>query len=152
MLWNFKFLTSYQKRLMRFFVLFFLASASYQVFSQTSFTEKTVKCSKVMSDLSYYWKLDSVANNGFRQVTRMSLLTCELDTVSKDFLMAQLGKPNKVWVNNHITEYVYFYYDYSTMPKELDPYSVPHDCWYISFKFNEKDKFLIDREVWYFPR
>ena len=66
--------------------------------------------------------------------------------------MEQLGKPNKIWVNNRVTEYVYFYYDYNAMPKDADYYGFSKDCWYITFKFKDGDKYLFERETGYFPR
>jgi hypothetical protein len=135
------------------FLLFIIVShlARGQAFNQASIKNDSIKCSKVLHNLSYFWKLDSLANNGFRQITLKRLLACALDTISKDFLLEQLGKPNKIWINNHVMEYVYFYYDYNATPKDTD-YGFSSDCWYISFKFKEGEKYLFDREIWYSQR
>ncbi len=101
--------------------------------------DTSCNCTKVISDLSYYWKLDSLANNGFRLCTYKRLLNCRIDKVYRGLLLDKLGKPNTVRKTNYGTEYVYYFYDSKTMSKENER---PFECLYISFKFGEYDKYL----------
>lgn len=96
-------------------------------------------CSKVMQELSYYWKLDSLANNGFRYYTYDMLLKSKIDKVDRAYLFQKLGKPNYIQKTNKGVEFHYFYFDKRTMPKD---FTAPNACWYINFKFNDYDKYL----------
>ena len=102
------------------FAILFFIFVSDTANSQVSDSTDSLKCSRVLRDLSYFWKLDSLANNGFREANRKKLMACASDTISKDFLLKQLGTPNKLWVNNHVIEYVYFYHDYNAIQKDQD--------------------------------
>jgi len=90
--------------------------------------------------LSYYWKLDSLANNGFRLYAYKNILHCKVDKVARAFLFDKLGKPNKTWKTNKGVDYVYYYYDSKAMPKE---FGSPLDCGYISFRFDKYEKYLL---------
>jgi len=89
--------------------------------------------------VSYYWKLDSLANNGFRLYAYQDLLKSKIDKVDRAFLLDKLGKPNQIEQTNHGKEYIYYFYDSKKMPKENGR---PFECGYISFKFGEYDKYL----------
>ncbi|RZK03031.1 MAG: hypothetical protein EOO46_18155 [Flavobacterium sp.] len=97
-----------------------------------------IATSKIINQLSYYWKLDSIAGNGFRLSTYNQVLKSKLDHVSKDFLVEKLGKPNQLRTTNHGTEYVYYYFDIKAMPKN---YNAPLACWYIAFHFKVNENF-----------
>jgi len=96
-------------------------------------------CSNVINTVSYYWRVDSLANNGFRLYAYRDLLKSKIDKVTRTFLQEKLGKPNKVTRTNHGTEYLYYYYDSKEMPKE---FGNPFEIGYISFRFGEYDKYL----------
>lgn len=107
--------------------------------SQKTKPDTSNNCSNTISLISYYWKLDSLANNGFRLYTYRDLLKCKIDKVTRAFLLDRFGKPNTTRKTNHGTEYVYYYYDSKTMPKE---FGRPFEAGYISFLFGEYDKYL----------
>jgi hypothetical protein len=46
--------------------------------------------SKVIEEISYYWKLDSLANNGYRRCASGGILESKLDKISKSFLLEKL--------------------------------------------------------------
>jgi len=108
-------------------------------YSQPKTVDTSCSCSKAISQVSYYWKLDSLANNGFRLYAYKGLLNCKIDKVYRALLLEKLGKPNELRKTNKGTEYVYYYFDIKTMPKDYD---APLACWYISFKFDEYEKYL----------
>lgn len=112
-------------------------------FSQKAIVDTSCNCTKVINDLSYYWKLDSLANNGFRLYTYKNLLKCKVDKVYRGLLQDKLGKPNEIRKTNKGMEYVYYYFDILKMPKGYD---APAACWYISFKFDEYEKYLKEIE------
>lgn len=95
-------------------------------------------CAKVIDELSYYWKLDSLANNGFRFYTYDRFMKCRLEKVYRALLLDKLGHPNEIRKTNKGIEYIYYYYDGKSMPKNFDG---PPACWYISFAFGEYDKY-----------
>ena len=52
-----------------FVTIFFLTVTSESVFSQTAKNEASRTCLDVAKELSYYWQLDSLGNNGMRLYT-----------------------------------------------------------------------------------
>jgi hypothetical protein len=48
------------------------------------------RCSKVIAEISYYWKPDSLANNGYRRCASGGILESKLDKISKSFLLEKL--------------------------------------------------------------
>ena len=95
------------------------------------------KCSDIIEEVSYYWKLDSLANNGFRECAYRKVLKSKLDKISKSFLFEKLGKPNQISEKfNGDTEYIYYYFDIMAMPKNYD---APLATWYISFLFRKNE-------------
>jgi hypothetical protein len=92
-------------------------------------------CSKVIEEVSYYWRLDSLANNGFRECAYKKVLKSKLDNISKSFLLEKLGKPNEISENfNGDAAFIYYYFDIKAMPKN---YEAPLATWYISFFFRK---------------
>src|SRR5690349_20571841 len=114
---------------------------SQRVYTQIDKSHLSDSCSNVFNLVSYFWKKDSLANNGFRLYSYDSLLTCKVDKLSVDYMFNKLGKPNEVWNTNQGIQYVYYYFDSKKMPKE--EYGEPMDCLYIYFMFNSKTKCLI---------
>jgi hypothetical protein len=96
--------------------------------------------SNTLRIVSYYWKLDSLANNGFRLYAYDRVLKSKIDTVSINYLVDKLGKPNHVSNTNQGIIYIYYYFDSAKMPKE---FGKPFECLYIDFMFEEKTKLLI---------
>lgn len=53
-------------------------------------------CSKKIDELSFFWKMDSLGTNGFRAYTYKYLIECNKDSVTIDYLIDKLGKPNQI--------------------------------------------------------
>ncbi|MFN4316149.1 MAG: hypothetical protein ACK4E0_17805 [Chitinophagaceae bacterium] len=84
-------------------------------YSQDSFRV----CSKVIDEIGYFWKLDSLANNGFRRCAAKGIVESKLDRVSKAMLITHLGKPNSISEKfNGDIEFLYYYFDILAMPKD----------------------------------
>jgi hypothetical protein len=109
------------------------------VYCQQELAINKPSCSEIMRQLSYFWKLDSLANNGLRLYTYDKLLKSKIDSVTKEMLISELGKPNRVWEEAHGVVYVYHTWDVSKMPKDYD---APLSCTYIAFVFNNQSKYL----------
>lgn len=113
--------------------------ASITCFSQKVRLDSIRYCSDVMTEISYYWKLDSNANNGFRFYTYRMLIDAKIDKIDKAILLSKLGKPNEIRESNNNIDYRYYYFDIDKMPKDYD---APIACWYLSFKFKIGDDYL----------
>jgi hypothetical protein len=98
-------------------------------------------CSDVLNELSYYWKLDSLANNGFRLYTVSKLLKCRLDSIDKQMLLSKFGPLNSIREINFRKCYRYYYFDILKMPKNFDG---PEACLYISFNFDLDNKYIFE--------
>ena len=120
------------------FLCLIICSTSH-IWSQDTASDTLPKCSRIITELSYYWKLDSLANNGFRLYTHHKFLNCKIDKIDRAYLFEKLGKPSYIQKTNYGTEYYYYYFDIRQMPKG---YSAPYSCWYISFIFDEFKKHL----------
>lgn len=108
-------------------------------YSQQAKKDTSQSCLQIANELSYYWRLDSMANNGFRRYTYSKFLDCKTDKIYADVLLNKLGKPNQVRKTNKGTEYIYYYFDIKAMPKG---YNAPMACFYISFKFEDSRNYL----------
>ena len=117
-------------------VLIFICCTCY---SQKNKPDSCLSCIEVVKELSYYWKLDSLASNGFRRYTFHKFLNCKLTPIYPDVLLNKLGKPNEIRKTNQGVEYLYYYFDIKKMPKN---YNAPAACWYINFKFENDQNIL----------
>jgi hypothetical protein len=123
---------------------FLLIASLYQpAFSQNEEQDSIHKCSVLINRMSYYWKLDSLANNGFRLYAYKDLLKCKVDKLTRAFLLEKFGKPNTIRKTNHGTEYLYYFYDSKAMPEK---FGRAFEAGYISFLFGEYDKHLTSIE------
>jgi hypothetical protein len=96
-------------------------------------------CSVLIEHLGYFWRLDSLANNGLRLFTYEKLLKSKIDSVTQYMLFKQLGLPNKTKDNGEKLTFIYYTWDTSKMPKE---FNAPKSCSYIGFIFNSKSYYL----------
>jgi len=86
-----------------------------------------------IKDIGYFWRLDSLANNGYRRCVVHRILEAKLDKISKSFLFTHLGKPNRESKRfDGATEYIYYYFDILAMPKSFE---APLATGYISFLY-----------------
>ena len=121
--------------------MFVLMAVCFYVksFGQEESADSSQYCSRIISQISYYWKLDSLTNNGFRLCAYKDILNSKIDKVYRGLLLDKLGRPNATRKTNFGTEYVYYFYDSKAMPEEKER---PFECLYISFVFGEFDKYL----------
>ena len=71
-----------------------------------------------LDDISYFWKLDSLGNNGFRYAMFKGLLTLPKNQISVPVLLDKLGRPNeKKGSNTGISYYVYHVIDGKRLPE-----------------------------------
>jgi hypothetical protein len=120
------------------FCFLVVITVSFSSYCQNVKTD-TVSCLAIAKQLSYYWKLDSLANNGFRLYTYNKFLGCKLDDLSVEVLVTELGKPNEIRKTNKGTEYLYYFFDIKQMPKHYD---APRTCEYLVFRFQTDRSFL----------
>jgi hypothetical protein len=99
--------------------------------------------SKVVKEISYFWKLDSLGSNGYRSMVVRYLRTKSYD-VDYEFMLTHLGKG----ISNHFhfksnEEYLYLlYYTFNTfnMGKEWKDARIAD---YIIFEFDARTKKLL---------
>ena len=77
-------------------------------------------CVTLMNRLSENWKQDSTGNNGFRRDNTKYLLSCKQQGLAKNLLLTYLGKPNQIRDTNKGKQFLYYYYDFRTLPKGKD--------------------------------
>ena len=124
---------------MKTLILLSAPCISLSSYSQKALRDTARTVLQVAKELSYYWKLDSLASNGFRLYTYEEFLKCNRDKVYADELLNRLGKPNKVRQTNKGIEYLYYCFDKRKMPKN---YNAPSAIWYIAFKFENEQNTL----------
>jgi hypothetical protein len=108
--------------------------------SRPNFQDSLTKCSWVIKEVSYFWILDSLANNGYRRCAVSRILESKLDKISKSFLLEKLGKPNRISEKfDGRIEYIYYYFDIMAMPKN---YEAPMGTGYISFLFRRNEDWV----------
>ena len=120
-------------------VTFFLFAVSIRGNTQDSKVDSIPSCLQVANEVAYYWKLDSLASNGFRLYTVEKFINCKIGIVYADLLLNILGKPNETWKTNKGTEYIYYYHDSKKMPRN---YKGPASCRFIAFKFENNENKL----------
>jgi hypothetical protein len=119
--------------------LLLILSFSACIHAQKNKSILSPSTSNTLRIVSYFWKLDSSANNGFRLYAYDRVLASKIDTVSINYLIDMLGKSNRISNTNQGVIYVYYYLDSAKMPKE---FGKPFECGYIDFMFDEKTKLL----------
>ena len=122
-----------------YFILLLLITLSNKVNGQKKFPDD-LPCTKIISQLSYFWQLDSLANNGFRVYAFPDLLDCVLDTVNCDYLLKNFGNPEIIRDNKETFSYLYYCFRRKNMPLK---YKGLFDDIYVSFTFDNKSKNLI---------
>lgn len=103
-------------------------------FSQKDKKISTDSCSNYyLNKVSYFWKKDSLGDNGFRLYSYDLLLKCHPIKKPIFYIFEKLGQPN--WVGNDETGtyYYYYYYDGRKLPEKahLSPARL-----YICYKVN----------------
>ena len=119
-----------------------LSMMSFSLNAQNSFHDSLSLCSNMMDVSSYFWKKDSLANNGYRLSTYDKMSNCKLDIISRDALLKYLGRPIRVEkISNNVEEYIYFTYDYRQIPKGEVKSKV---VYFISFLFKNDNGTVVE--------
>ncbi len=95
---------------MRIIFALILLALSLNAHTQTKETKQR-KCSEIINELSYFWKLDSLGTNGLRLYSYDLILKARLDTLRFDTLFSKLGKSNMTLTSQKDVQYLYFYLD-----------------------------------------
>lgn len=96
-------------------------------------------CANLLDEVAYFWRLDSLAQNGFRLYAYNSILECKFKKVTLSKLLEKLGKPNFTEKTNIGNLYCYYYYDGRHIPKDA---GYTQDVGYISFTFKFGSPYL----------
>ena len=98
-----------------------------------------VNCSKSINELSYFWKIDSLGQSGFRAYTYDFFLYCNKDSVTKEYLIEKLGKPNRI-TGDHLGTVLYGYicFDGPYISAHVDVYAGELIILFFVFRANEK--------------
>jgi len=114
-------------------ILIFCLSESFNGVAQGSQNESDMPSSKIIAEVSYYWKIDSLGQNGYRLCNYKKILKSSLDEVTIDFLLKKLCTPNFIVKDNSGTYYSYYYFNGRIIPKDI---GFSEELMYISFKVN----------------
>lgn len=79
---------------------------------------KRYDCLQVIKNVSYYWQIDSLANNGYRRQVWHRLHNCIVDSMYADTVKRYLGTPSKITTYSYPSQFSYSYYYYDS--KYLD--------------------------------
>ncbi len=99
-------------------ILFFPLSFYYTSFAQIESLDNTCCCRINIEQLSEGWKKDSLASDGFRLTNYKKLLTCEIDSISIDFLLKKLGEPGSRGVSKKEISFIYYFFDRNNISKK----------------------------------
>jgi hypothetical protein len=125
--------------------LFFISSVCI---SQKSTVGKRLKLSEIIQINSYYWQLDSLAGNGYRLCCCSEFVKSEQDSISTDYLVKYLGKPNHTQEDFKWYIYRYFAFDYKEVAPKMKQrlfYGIVSLDFYFDINNN---KFLGVKENW----
>ena len=120
-------------------MLIFALGLVFNSFSQEKKENQSDSCAKYLDHVSYFWRLDSLGQNGFRLYTYHYLRDCKFEKLTLSKLFEKLGKPNFVEKTNRGTDYYYYYYDGRYLPKEA---GLMPELLYLIFSFNSGSIYL----------
>lgn len=105
---------------------------------------KRYDCLYIIKNLSYYWQIDSLANNGYRRMVRHHLQNCIVDSTHADTVKKYLGTPSKVTTYSYPNQFSYtYYYDSKNINQEKAP-NFPGGFDGIILDFDSSSKKLIE--------
>lgn len=118
----------------------FCCGIVFHLHAQNKESLKQEKLSEVLRDITFYWKKDSLANNGFRLQSYQRLLNATIDintgSFNIDSLKFFLGKPSVTWETNKGPVFVYYIRD----GRLVEP--PDNELGFISFNFSVPSKKL----------
>jgi hypothetical protein len=124
---------------MKLFWCLFLTILSNNLRAQSTDSSK-LRCIDTLKHMSYWWKLDSLANNGYRYETRHRILDCDFKGITKSVLLEVLGSPNEIKKTNKGVDYRYYYFNIKKMPIDYDGSSM---ILFINFELNENEELIL---------
>ena len=95
----------------------FLIAGSTNGFGQGTTGTYSDSCSRILRDVSYYWKLDSLGQNGYRACNYRRFLNCKMDALTSAEVLERLGKPNFTTRNQNAFWYFYYFFDGRIIPQ-----------------------------------
>ncbi len=103
--------------------------------------DSNCSCSEAFKKVGYFWKRDSLANNGYRYIMYRELLTCDIDTVFLNDALTLLGKPSVSVEFSYkgILDLRYIYYNSDAMDST---WRGPHGVDIVILSFDLKTKLL----------
>lgn len=104
---------------MKKLILFFLCLCVFTNYLVAQKSDTISKCSQVLTDLSYFWKLDSLGTNGFRLYSFKKISNSKLDSIHYKTLFEKLGKPNNILKSTTDVVYIYHYFNASLIPYKM---------------------------------
>src|SRR5690242_9057099 len=108
-------------------IIFIMLIMHYKYSNGQEFHPKfTDSCSKISKYVAYWWKNDSLANNGFRDTYYTIFLTCKCSSETIDDIVKKYGPPNKINITNKSIDYIYYYFDSRNLPKQISEYGASY--------------------------
>jgi hypothetical protein len=99
--------------------LFFLSLILFQKVKSQEETKRTICCcSNTIEQLSNGWKKDLQTSGNYRLINNKFLFTCKIDSVSTEYVLNKLGKPESIGANNNEVDYLYYFFDKNSISKK----------------------------------
>jgi hypothetical protein len=120
---------------------------SFDANCQDTIQKKATKLSALIEAHSYWWRLDSLASNGYRLCSSKDFFkeNIIIDQVSKDSLVSQFGKPSSIWdTPGDQIIYRYYVYAFKTVPADQKEKFHFNAAMTLDFFFNQKTM-IIDK-------
>jgi|GEM_PF-2804315 len=127
---------------MKYLLIIIFTSSFYITYGQDN---KLKLCSTVLTAISGQWKIDSLGTNGFRNSVLQQVQNCKVDSITKSFLFAKLGKPQHrqmFYVGVENKWYVGF--RYNVLNRSGNDNVTPFQGSYVQFVFDEHENLLIE--------
>ncbi len=121
-------------------LLFFCLMLSFEALSQQKAITTVDSCLLSLSSVSFFWKKDSLAQNGYRLSVYKSLLSCKYSNITSTILFEKLGQPNRIFQHSQDVDWLYYYYDGKSLPEDS---GLAPERGYIIFNFDYKSKYLL---------
>jgi hypothetical protein len=97
-------------------------------------------CSNILQRVSYFWRLDSLGQNGYRYSTHNEILYSTIDKITITELIEWLGKPSYISKDKTGYYYCYYYFDGRKIPLKAG-YS--KELSHLFFKFDLVNPYLL---------
>jgi hypothetical protein len=127
---------------MKYLLIIIFTFSFYITYGQDN---KLKLSSTVLTAISGQWKIDSFGTNGYRNSVLQQVQNCKVDSITKSFLFAKLGKPQHrqmfyVGVKNKW----YVGFKYNVLNRSGNENDTPFQGSYVQFVFDEHENLLIE--------